>query len=75
MQGVFIGVVAAYVVIITILGPEYARLSLSSAYITDDSTFQRNHGSHIEKHKAASEGAGGDDAVCLAHRLRRKRGK
>ena len=44
MQGIFIGVIAAYMV----LGPEYVRLSLSSAYITDDSTFQRNYGSHLK---------------------------
>jgi len=60
VQGIFIGLVVAYVVIITILGLEYVRLSLISAYITDDSTFQRNHGSHFEKHKAAfEEGDGG----------------
>ena len=29
VQGIFIGVVAAYVVIITILGPEYVPLSFA----------------------------------------------
>ncbi|KAI3605293.1 carboxylic acid transporter [Moniliophthora roreri] len=44
VQGILIGCVAAYILVVTILGPE-------------------NHGSQFEKHKAAFEEGGGDDAV------------
>ena len=60
MQGIFIGVVAAFVVLITIVGPEYAGfLLLFSLSLTN---VNRKHGSHFEQHKAAFEqGAAEDD--------------
>lgn len=60
MQGILIGVVAAFVVLITIVGPEYVLFpSIPRAQSTDDIFFPRNHGSHFELAKTAIEEGGG----------------
>lgn len=65
VQGIFIGVVAAYVVVVTIFGPEYVvYLSCYSHVDHEVVSPDRHHSSHFEQHKAAfEEGGGQDDAV------------
>ncbi|KAJ7230938.1 hypothetical protein C8J57DRAFT_1582488 [Mycena rebaudengoi] len=53
VQGILIGVIAAFVVFITDVGPEY---------VFSPAPFLANHGSHFEIHRAAfDEGGGADD--------------
>ena len=60
MQGIFIGVVAAFVICITIVGPECVYLFGSPECVT------RNHASHFEQHKTAfQEGAGHHAAIVV----------
>lgn len=68
VQGILIGVVAAFVIFITIIGPEYVPIPFFVLYTLSQNLTStlcgRNHSSHFEKHKAAfEEGAARDDAV------------
>ena len=63
VQGLFIGLVAAFVVFITMIGPEYVFRFEWFSCILADIRF-RNHSSHFEHHKTAfEEGAANDDAT------------
>lgn len=70
MQGILVGVVAAFVVLCTIVGPEYVS-SMSPVKCTRGTSAHprrldtyRNHGSRFEKYKAAfEEGAGRDEEM------------
>jgi SHS family lactate transporter-like MFS transporter len=65
VQGILIGVVAAFVIFITIIGPEcvFPPPPLFRGDHADWPPAHRNHGSHFEKHRAAfDEGGGSDDA-------------
>jgi SHS family lactate transporter-like MFS transporter len=55
-----IGVVSAFVLIVTAFGPEYVII-----YCLSHSTlnFRRNHGLHFEKAKTAFEEGGGRDEI------------
>jgi SHS family lactate transporter-like MFS transporter len=59
VQGIFLGVVAAYLIAVTIFGPECVHIGLLLLrYLT---YLRRHHGSEFEKHKTAFEEGGGDD--------------
>ena len=57
VQGILIGVVSAFVLIVTIFGPEY--VSPGSLYLRPSLMLHRNHGSHFENAKTAFEEGGG----------------
>jgi SHS family lactate transporter-like MFS transporter len=64
VQGLLIGVVAAFVIFITIIGPEYVFPLLCALSTSNFLCLLRNHGSHFENHKTAfEEGAARDDAM------------
>ena len=65
VQGIFIGVVAAFVILITVVGPEYVyRFLASRLRKLIVCRYTRKHASHFEEHKTAfEEGGGGDDAI------------
>ena len=55
---------AAFVIFITIIGPEYVCFVFYTFRFVDPPFLIRNHGSHFEAHKTAfEEGATQDDAV------------
>lgn len=60
VQGIFIGIVVAYVIVVTIFGPEYV---VCFTFPVTCSTYgrYRHHASHFEKHKTAFEEGGGQD--------------
>lgn len=63
VQGIFIGVIAAYVVVVTIFGPEYVVCFFCYSRVDHEvaSPCHRHHSSHFEKHKTAFEEGGGQD--------------
>ena len=64
VQGLLIGCVAAFVIFITIIGPEYVYFVFHTFRLSTPPFLIRNHGSHFEAHKTAfEEGAAQDDAV------------
>jgi SHS family lactate transporter-like MFS transporter len=58
VQAILIGVVAAFVLLMTIVGPEY-ELPPVSNNPTYGLLLSRNHSSHFEKAKTAFEEGGG----------------
>jgi MFS transporter, SHS family, lactate transporter len=60
VQGIFIGVVAVFTLLMTILGPECVIFS-QALLVTDLGWVCRNHGSRFEKHKTAYEEGGRTD--------------
>ncbi|KAG6855937.1 hypothetical protein H0H87_009280 [Tephrocybe sp. NHM501043] len=77
VQGILIGVVAAFVVFITIIGPEYVSMDCHHRS-RSPVRLLRKHGSHFEKHRTAfEEGAAQDNALfedeILAERERESR--
>lgn len=73
VQGIFIGTVAAYVILVTIFGPEYDLLFSRDSHVDSRVCMlvqHRHHSSHFEKHKTAfEEGGGQDDAIMEGGRL------
>jgi len=64
VQGILLGVVAAFTLFMTIIGPECVLLSLFYPVHMLTRLVFRNHGAHFEKHKTAfEEGGGRDDAL------------
>ena len=61
VQGILIGVVSAFVLIVTVFGPEC--VSYSSLYPRFSFILHRNHGSHFENAKTAFEEGGGRDEL------------
>jgi SHS family lactate transporter-like MFS transporter len=61
VQGILIGVVSAFVLIVTVFGPEY--VSPGSLYLRLLLMLYRNHGSHFENAKTAFEEGGGRDEL------------
>jgi MFS transporter, SHS family, lactate transporter len=64
VQGILIGVVSAFVLIVTVFGPEY--VSPGSLYPRFSLMLYRNHGSHFENAKTAFEEGGGRDELADA---------
>jgi SHS family lactate transporter-like MFS transporter len=67
VQGILIGAVVAFIVIITVIGPECvfspSFLLWIRRWMNANGALRRNHGSHFERHRAAfDEGGGRDDA-------------
>ena len=61
VQGILIGVVAIFVICVTILAPEYV-FSISPS-LTPNKHMDRNHSSHFEQAKAAFEEGAGEDEM------------
>ena len=71
VQGILIGVVSAFVLLVTVFGPEC--VSPGSLYPRLLLMLYRNHGSHFENAKTAFEEGGGRDELAEAPEISTER--